>query len=87
MPARKSTNDRNEPEKILWKDMPNMPKDFEYDLTNLHSVVSRSKSLHGLPQFSVENIKKKYVNIVTVGVLSKSTVVKKHFSRGGQLIE
>ena len=35
-----------------------MPKDFEYDLTNLHSVVSRSKSLHGLPQFSVENIKK-----------------------------
>ena len=44
--------------KILWKDMPNMPKDFEYDLTNLHSVVSWSKSLDGLPQFSVENIKK-----------------------------
>ena len=38
--------------------MPNMPKGFEYDLTNLHSVVSWSKSLDGLPQFSVENIKK-----------------------------
>ena len=35
-----------------------MPKDFEYDLTNLYSVVSWSKSLDGLPQFSVENIKK-----------------------------
>ena len=44
--------------KILWKDMPNMPKGFEYDLTNLHSVVSWSKSLDGLPQFSVEDIKK-----------------------------
>ena len=35
-----------------------MPKDFEYDLTNLHSVVSWSKILDGLPQFSVENIEK-----------------------------
>ena len=29
----------------------------------------------------------KYANIVTEGVLSKSTVVKKHFSRGQQLLE
>ena len=66
--------------KNTWKDIPNIPKDFEYELTNLNSVVGWSKSLDGLPQFSVGNIEK-YANIVTAGVLSKSTVVKKHFSR------
>ena len=39
-----------------------------------------------LPQFSVENIKK-YANMVTAGVLSKPTIVKKHFSREKQLRE
>ena len=68
------------------KDMPNIPKDFEYELINLNSVVGWSKRLDGLPQFSVENIEK-YANMVTAGVLSKSTVVKKHFSRGEQLLE
>ena len=48
--------------------------------------LSWSKSLDGLPQFLVTNIEK-YANIVTEGVLSKSTVVKKHFSRGQQLLE
>ena len=66
--------------------MPNILKDFEYELTNLNSVVCWSKSLDGLLQFSVENIEK-YANMVTAGVLSKSTVVKKHFSRGEQLLE
>ena len=68
------------------KDMPNIPKDFEYELTNLNPVVGWSKSLDGLHRFSVENIEK-YANMVTAGVLSKSTVVKKHFSRGEQLLE
>ena len=68
------------------KDMPNIQKDFEYELTNLNSVVDWNKSLDGFPQFSVENIEK-YANMVTAGVLSKSTIIKKHFSRGEQLLE
>ena len=32
------------------KDMPNIPKDFEYELTNLNSVVGWSKSLDSLSQ-------------------------------------
>ena len=65
--------------------MPNIPKDFEYELTNLNSVVGWSKSLDDLPQFSVENIEK-YPKMVTAGVFSVA-VVKKHFSRGEQLLE
>ena len=61
--------------KNTLKDMPHVPKDFEYELTNLNSVVGWSKSLDGLPQFSVENIEK-YADIVTAGELSRSTVVK-----------
>ena len=88
MVVKKSTNDGDDPEKNTLKDMPPLyhPKDFEYKLTNLNSMVGWRKSLDGLPQFSVENIEK-YANIVTAGVLSKSTVVKKHFSRGEQLLE
>ena len=41
---------------FFLKDMPHIPKDFEYELTNLNSVVGWSKSLDDLPQFSVENI-------------------------------
>ena len=72
--------------KNTLKDMPNIPKEFEYELTNLNSVVGWSRSLDGLPQFSLENIEK-YADMVPTGVLSKSTVVKKHFSRGDQLLE
>ena len=77
MVVRKSTNDWHDPEKNNLKDMPHIPKNFEYELTNLNSVVGWSKSLVGLPQFSVENIKK-YAHIVTAGVLSKSrrTIVR-----------
>ena len=71
---------------FFLKDMPHIPKDFEYELRNLNSVVGWSKSLDDLPQFSVENIEK-YANIVTAGVLSKSAVVKKPFSQGEQLLE
>ena len=66
--------------------MQNIPKDFEYELTNLNSVAGWSKSLDGLPQVSVENIEK-YANMVNAGVLSKSAVVKKHFSWGEKLLE
>ena len=79
MAVKKSTNDGNDPEINTLKDMPHIPKDFEYELTNLKSVVGWSKSIDGLPQFSVENIEK-YASIVTAGVLPKSSVVKKHFS-------
>ena len=54
--------------RITLKNMPNIPKDFEYELTNLNSVVGWSKSFDGLLQFSVENIEK-YVHMVTAGVL------------------
>ena len=54
--------------KNTLKDMPHVPKDFECELTNLNSVVGWSKSLDGLPQFSVENIEK-YADIVTAGEL------------------
>ena len=47
--------------KNTLKDMSHVPKDFEYELKNLNSVVGWSKSLDGLPQFSVENIEK-YAN-------------------------
>ena len=86
MAVKKSTNDGNDPEKNTLKDMTNVPEDFEYELTNLNSVVGLSKSLDGLPQFSVEKIEK-YAKIVTAGVLSMPTVVKKHFSRGEKLVE
>ena len=65
---------------------PDILKDFESELAILNSVIGWSKTLDGLPQFSLENIKK-YVNMVTAEVLSKSAVVKKHFSRGEQLLE
>ena len=53
--------------KNTLKDMPNIPKDFEYELTNLNSVVGWSRSLDGLPQFSLENIEK-YADMVTAEV-------------------
>ena len=65
--------------KKTLKNMQHTPKDVEYELTNLNSVIGWSKSSDGLPQFSVGNIEK-YANIVTAGVLSKSTVVKTYFS-------
>ena len=65
--------------KNTLKDMQHIPKDVEYELTNLNSLIGWSKSSDGLPQFSVGNIEK-YANIVTAGVLSKSTVVKTYFS-------
>ena len=70
MAFKKSENDGNDPEKNTLKKMPNIPKDFEYELSNLNSVVGWSKSSDGLPQFSVENVEK-YANrhIVTAGVL------------------
>ena len=70
MAFKKSKNDGNDPEKNILKNMPNIPKDFEYELSNLNSVVGWSKSSDGLPQFSVENVEK-YANrhIVTAGVL------------------
>ena len=81
MADKKSTNEKN-----TLNDLPNIPKDFEYELMNLNSVVGCSNSLDGLPQFSAENIEK-YENMVTAGVLSKSTVVKKYFSLGEKLSE
>ena len=32
MAFKKSTNDGNDPEKNTFKNMPNIPKDFEYEL-------------------------------------------------------
>ena len=49
-------------------------------------MVGRSKGLDGLPQFWVEYIQK-YANMVTAAALSKSKVVKAHFSRGEKFFE
>ena len=46
--VRKSMNDGNDPEKNTLKEMQNIPKQFEYKLINLNSVVGWSKSLDGL---------------------------------------
>ena len=51
--VRKSMNDGNDTEKNTLKEMQNIPKQFEYKLINLNSVVCWSKSLDGLPFTSV----------------------------------
>ena len=51
--VRKSMNDGNDTEKNTLKEMQNIPKQFEYKLINLNSVVGWSKSLDGLPFTSV----------------------------------
>ena len=51
--VRKSMNDGNDTEKNTLKEMQNIPKQFEYKLINLNSVVGWSKSLDGSPFTSV----------------------------------
>ena len=45
-----------------------------------------SKSLLGIPKFSVHQIEKHAMKINEI-VTPKSTIVKKHFNRGEQLLE
>ena len=66
--------------------MPNIPKDFECEITNLNPVVGWCKSLDDLPQFSVENTEK-CANMVTAECYQSLQMYKKHFSRGEQLLE
>ena len=52
----------------------------------MESSVGWSKSLNGLPRFTADKIEKHYQRI-NDAVTRKSTIVKKHFSRGAQLLE
>ena len=68
------------------KDMPNIPIDFEYEVTDLNWVVDRSKSFDYLLKLwwsILENTQKS----VTAAVLSKFKVVKAHISQKEQFLE
>ena len=44
MAVKKGTNNGNDFKSNTLKDMPNIPIDFEYEVTDLNSVVDRSES-------------------------------------------
>ena len=68
------------------KNLPNAPKEFVLDLSNLSLIDGWSKSLEGMPSFSIEHIDN-YSQKINTAVLSKSKKVKKQFRRGEQLLE
>ena len=68
------------------KNLPNAPKDFVFDLSNLSLIDGRSKSLEGMPSFFIEHLDSYSQNINTT-ILSKSKKVMKHFRRSKQLLE
>ena len=68
------------------KNLPNAPKDFAFDLSNLSLIDGWSKSLKGVPSFSIEHIDS-YSQKINTAVLSRSKKVMQHFRRGEQLLE
>ena len=71
---------------ILNESMPECPNVLKNDLGEIKSIAGWSKSLMGLPTFNTSNIKKYYEHINKV-IAKKSSIVKKHFERGSQLLE
>ena len=63
-----------------------VPTAFHYDMANLDSSDGWSKSLNGIPRFTADKIEKHFER-VNAAVTSKSSIVKKHFSQGAQLLE
>ena len=68
------------------KNLPNAPKDFVFDLSNLNLIDGWSKSLEGCPNFLL-NILTVVHKKINTAVLSKSKKVMKHFRRGEHLLE
>ena len=52
------------------KNLPNAPKEFVFDLPNLSLIDGWSKSLEGVPSFSIENTDS-YSQKINTAVLSK----------------
>ena len=67
------------------KNLPNTPNDFAFDLSNLSLIDVWSKSLEGMPSFSIEHIDS-YSQKFNTAVLSKSEKVMKLFRQGEQLL-
>ena len=59
---------------------------FHCDMANLDNSDGWPKSLNGIPRFTADKIEKHFER-VNAAVTSKSSIVKKHFSRGAQLLE
>ena len=68
------------------KNLPDAPKDFVFDLSNLSLFDGWSKNLEEIPSFSIEYIDS-YSQKISTAVLSKSKKVMKHFCRGEELLE
>ena len=60
------------------KNLPNAPKDFVFDLSGLSLIVGWSKSIEGMPTFSIEHFDS-YLQKINAAVLSKLKKVMKHF--------
>ena len=67
-------------------DLPQVPTGFKNELTDFTMTDGWYKSLLGIPKFSVHQIEKHAMKINEI-VTPKSTIVKKHFNRGEQLLE
>ena len=65
--------------KEYLKNLPNAPKDFVFDLSNLSLIDGWSKSLEGMPSFSIEHIDS-YSQKINTAVLSKPEKSDETFS-------
>ena len=72
----------------LWEEgvLPSTPQELKDDLKNASDLTGWSKSLDGMPNFTVNDIKLYHENITKL-FCKKSTAIKKHFIRGEQFIE
>ena len=66
--------------------LPSLPDGFIFDFSNLHNMDGWTKTLEGIPQFSVNSIET-YAEKITAAVDPKCKSVKRHFSRGEQFLE
>ena len=72
----------------LWKEgtLPLVPNALKADISNTLDLAGWSKSLEGMPNFTVTNITN-YHTCVNNTFCKNSTAIKKHFIRGDQFIE
>ena len=68
------------------KNLPVVPKDFEYDVIEVNACEGWSKSLENLPKLTLQNIDT-YFESINNSILEKSKKPKKQFNRGNQLLE
>ena len=72
----------------LWKEgtLSSVPDELRADVSNPLDLAGWSKSLNGIPNFTVTNISE-YHERVNNTFCKNSTAIKKHFIRGDQFIE